>query len=637
MYYREPKKHKELRQIIRKSCNTLRLNNEIDPGCHVLYMLMHEKLGGQICYTIQDVIQVANTTDTYPLPLQASRLCDLAEVLSRRNRILFLRNTKFSERSLIVPDINTFLNKIVMKIYMPHTSDQHLSMPYQNGLLPLSHIKHQLPNIDSSLVIDVLSELKLCQVVLAPDLLGLIRFGRAASETSSSNSFVVPSHLSPALNHSSHDQQPNYVEKPSTSLPYATSVEHERVAKNETYSKIPKHSEHTNTSASIPPSPLCEGARESFSPQWCTAPESASKIKDQIYALGALAVGSQPILHSTSMKMPNEIRQVMSFHSLHSSSVLHLNESHHKSSKHRLSTSSLQTTQAFEIDNDLYENDIILSINSSSSSLGFRDKSGMNYRTEGVSLGCHTKQQNVCQNTSDCMHQTPSHNCLLSSVEAKKTVPTRRRSSLVQTQYSSDSNDERMHLLFPGLICLDQPNSEVWLHDKSFVWYSGWCLQCSSVHHFFSPWFIQSLILFLTFNFVASNNKGTNTLSTQEYNIWKKGMRWLSQNGTEIFVELVDDEKVLVVLMRSVKGAETEGVELRSSLIKAVFDIKQTCCPSMPTSECFIDPSHLKEIQGKYPLINGPWSCLVKYDIRDMAKTVVQATCGTRGLSIRLL
>ena len=79
------------------------------------------------------------------------------------------------------------------------------------------------------------------------------------------------------------------------------------------------------------------------------------------------------------------------------------------------------------------------------------------------------------------------------------------------------------------------------------------------------------------------------------------------------------------------------GVELRSSLIKAVFDVKQTCSPLMPTFEYLIDPSHVKESQGSYPIIKGPLSCLAIYDIKDIAETMAQTTCGTKGLSCTLL
>lgn len=288
---------------------------------------MREKFGGKICYTIQDVIQEAKVADTHPLPLQATRMCDLAEVLSGRNRILFLRNTKFPQKSLIVSDVNTLMNKIVWKMYVPQNSGEHVMMSYQNGLLPLSHIKHQLSNKDSSLVIHVLSELKLCRIVSASDLLSLIRFGRVRKEAYNSNSHTVRSYSVPVLILPSHDQQSNCEETP-TSLPY---VKHDRVACSATY----------DSTVSIPSSPQCERARESFSPQRSMAPESASKVKDQVCAIRALAAGSQPILlQSASMKVSNEcLPQVMSFHSLQSSSV---NETYYRSRKRRLSTFSLQ-------------------------------------------------------------------------------------------------------------------------------------------------------------------------------------------------------------------------------------------------------------------------------------------------------
>lgn len=55
------------------------------------------------------------------------------------------------------------------------------------------------------------------------------------------------------------------------------------------------------------------------------------------------------------------------------------------------------------------------------------------------------------------MDEISPHDPLLSLVETKKTVPTRQRSLVVQTQFPLYSDDERVYLFFPGLISFDQP------------------------------------------------------------------------------------------------------------------------------------------------------------------------------------
>ena len=600
-YFREPKKHRELRRNIKNSCSALRFNHEIDACCHVLNTFMLEKFEGGLACTIHDVIREVKMSDTYPLPLQASRLCDLAQVLSQRSPIFFWQDKKFPENGLLVLNLHKLLGKVVGTIFAP----QGFATSSQDGIVLLSQIRLQFPDLDSTLVLSLLSKLKFCLDVSDSTLLNLVRFGRAMKTSTTRSSSCITLFQSQAIL--------------SEKMPLTSSLSFTKEDRNiaecmmlhQNSSRIPKS---LTGPAPIPSSPRCEKARESCSPPQHTAPLSAVKINDQLYAMGASAGGSQPLLYSMSREVSNDLQidlhQWTSFHSLQ---YISLPQSHCM-----LSTS---------FEKDSYRS-ACFSSNTSLSSIVSDQPHEQNHGTDrGIQL--FLPEQNAPAHSS---HHSPVNIHSSSTEAAKKVVPVRRRSSLIQTQHISDK-----YLFFPGLVSRDQPSRGIWLCNKSFVAYTGWHLQCTDPHHFFFARFIQTLILCLTSDFVASSSKDSiSSFCPEKYTVWKNGLSWLSQNGIEALVELKDEGKSLLFLVRTVRGAEIKGFKLHSSLIKSIIDIKEECCPSMPTAEYFIDPSLLQDNQEGYPVIRGQLDQLIKYDIRMIAQTIVKASCGMKGESCQL-
>ena len=592
--FRDPKRHRELRQSIKRSCNALRDHDpKIDACCHVLHLFMLDKLGDKLACTIQDAIHEAKRDVKYPLPLQASRLCDLAQVLSTRFPILFLRDKEFPEKSLVVLKLGELFSRVVGTILAP----QGFAGSSQDGILSVPQIRLHFPDLDPSLVLSLLLKLKFCLAVSDPTLLSLIRFGRAMKSSTTRSSSCITLFQSQAQAIAS-EKVPH---TPSLSLTKEDEKMTEGLMVHQNPRRIPKSQ---LSPAPIPSSPRCEKARESCSPPQSSVPLSALKISDQLCAMGASAGGSQPMLYSplTGEEPQIDIHQWPSLRSLQQVSVPHLTQSQHIT----LSTSS------FEKDN------YCLSSSSSFSSMASDQQQDQKHGTMRMSIGNQVSSHSLCH--------AQVFQSLSSDTTAKQVKPLRRRSSLVQTQHFSEK-----YLFFPGLVSRKQPSSGLWLHNKSFIAYSGWYLQCIHPHHFFSPRFIQTLILCLTSDFVASNSKCSSSLYPEKYIVWKNGLSWLIRNGIEVFVGLKDDQKSLLVLVRSVRGEEINGVKVRSSLIKSITDIKEECSPSIPTAEYFIDPSHLQENQGGYPVITGSLDQLIKYNIQTIAQTMIVAMCGVKG------
>lgn len=172
------------------------------------------------------------------------------------------------------------------------------------------------------------------------------------------------------------------------------------------------------------------------------------------------------------------------------------------------------------------------------------------------------------------------------------------------------------YLFFPGLISPEQPKKDMWTKDE-FGFYSGWCLKCIKDQQFFSLRFLHTLLLRLSLSFGVT--KSSNGLCEQaEFTIWKNGLRWLNLDGIETIVEVVEDRKAVLLLMRMKERSILKGLQLRAAIIKKILDTKKEYCMQIVTSESFIDPSHLQE-RHSYPVINRPLDEIRRYDITLLA------------------
>ena len=726
-FYREPKRHRELRQCLKKSCEGLRVHERIDSCCHVLNVFLTKEFDKQFACTIEDITQKIRASETYPIPMQADRLCDLAEELSTRMKILFLRNKETPEKSWIVLDIDTLLSKINGRIFAPESLPEHCLTPTHTGVLPWSQIQRHLPDLDPSLVVSFLGRLEFCQVVQDPEVLSLIKFGKndtssiidsdeesgspasshrrslcsqmsiSSSQTYSSSASAVSSHTTssevlsehdghppsfsrresrdgldpnwvgtlfsintspqriasdvnhsqtdphshippsssspstelsqsnvpPSIHPSSHLPMHSYTHlftQPSThpssaalqqagNLPYSPSQHHPSAnQQHQPHNEVPHFVQST-----VPPQPshLEHISRQpnASSPTIFTSPSLSSSPEPQDFSPMAGSGSGRllsPVDASPSLHHPSTVSHSLPNHS-------HFNDRHER---RRQTSSPSQYSQASKLHNQIHNLHLGRATGGSQPSLPEEQARLAGGRQFGS------------------MQRSPSDSCTLLSGQPQHQCTTRARSEGGSPRMSrhmgciqSPVFDDKF-LFFPGLVNSGQPSGEMWLKDESFVFYSGWCLESSQPHKFFTPRYLQTLILRLAFGFAVSRrpNGGvlTSSLSlfSRECTIWKNGLRWLNLDGVETFVEMVEDGRALLLLMRAKKGSELRGVSLRSALIQKILDTKEEFCPDMPTSEYLIHPKHLRE-QESYPIITARLSRLIRYDVSIVAQAIV--------------
>lgn len=176
---------------------------------------------------------------------------------------------------------------------------------------------------------------------------------------------------------------------------------------------------------------------------------------------------------------------------------------------------------------------------------------------------------------------------------------------------------EEKYLFFPGLISPEEPKDNIWSNGE-FEFYSGWCLRCNHEQQFFSLRFLHTLLLRLSFGFAVTKS-ASGQYEKQECTIWKNGLRWLNLDGIETIVEMVEDRKAVLLLIRMKKDSILKGLQLRAAIISKILETKKEYSVRILTSESFIDPAHLR---GRccYPVINRRVDDLRRFDVTLIAK-----------------
>ena len=187
------------------------------------------------------------------------------------------------------------------------------------------------------------------------------------------------------------------------------------------------------------------------------------------------------------------------------------------------------------------------------------------------------------------------------------------------------------YFFFPGLVTLEVP-STVWEPQPQFDYHCSWILQCSQPDQFFGPRFLQVLLLKLAISCGFCKRPSSEVPSLQcKCFIWKNGIYWGDEFGVETLVEVVEQNRV-VVLMRCPE-VKSECLQLRSLLIQKVLAAAREFCSKVSTVESFINPSDTTQ----YPL--KPTSQLALYNISDVATAVakgVPAVVNDSGTSVFL-
>ena len=187
--------------------------------------------------------------------------------------------------------------------------------------------------------------------------------------------------------------------------------------------------------------------------------------------------------------------------------------------------------------------------------------------------------------------------------------------TIITTNLSSSS--EKL-LYFPALVSVE-PSSEVTITDGF-----GWCLWCPNPYQFFSTRFLHVLLLRIAYDFsLQINDVGiihrspVQTLD-RSCHVWKNGISW-TRDGVKTVVQVSEQNRSIVLLVQPLdESLELECLQVSSSVIQKILQIKEEFCHSCDTQECLISPHNIN-MALQYNLKD-----LSVIKIEDIARVLIQ-------------
>ena len=159
-------------------------------------------------------------------------------------------------------------------------------------------------------------------------------------------------------------------------------------------------------------------------------------------------------------------------------------------------------------------------------------------------------------------------------------------------------------LHFPCLLSTDRPDEM-----SREVYQFGWCLQCTSKHHFLPPRYFHVLSLRLAYK-MAQPQEGDQL--KRRCTFWKNGLYWSNGRGVGSLVEIVDGSQCVLVMM---SFKEHIIMSVGRDVIGEVMSVYKESCPSLEVKELVIDPKELA-----YPA-NTPRERTV-YSVKDILSAI---------------
>ena len=170
-------------------------------------------------------------------------------------------------------------------------------------------------------------------------------------------------------------------------------------------------------------------------------------------------------------------------------------------------------------------------------------------------------------------------------------------------------------LFFPGLVQSERPDSLVQQGALEF----GWCLKCMNPHEFLSSRFVHLLLLSVAYQFpLTSHSNPCSSVSglQRKCTIWRNGIFWRDDNNTCTVIELLDNNRCVMVAMSYT--STVEYAKLRGSLIALIRPLlHKQHSPALEVCEFLISP----DLVHQYPIDTLPDTDL--FDMYDVARSIL--------------
>ena len=194
----------------------------------------------------------------------------------------------------------------------------------------------------------------------------------------------------------------------------------------------------------------------------------------------------------------------------------------------------------------------------------------------------------------------------------------------ILTEQPVNFQTPEQYFFFPALVCVDPPPAtQLWDSDPRYTYQSGWVLQCSQPEHFYTPRFLQVLLLRLAFSFALAPDNSSKIQShlpviQRKCSVWKNGIYWVKA-GVASIVEMDKPSRELTVIMRCLNGIEISMhcVKLRSAIIQCILKAVKEFCPKVSATEYLVHPAEVH-----YPLNKSE---AMMFSVQAVSRAVAQS------------
>eukprot|EP00731_Ephydatia_muelleri_P018872 Em0011g912a len=137
----------------------------ISTDCNILYAFLQQMVPSEQVVTISQLLSKLQADETNVLPTETSKMIPLLTILSDKGLILFIFNKHSPDESWIVLQKSVLLEKVAGVLFAPESFPEYRALASNIGLVPITLITECFPDLDTHMLVEFLSQLKLCHLV----------------------------------------------------------------------------------------------------------------------------------------------------------------------------------------------------------------------------------------------------------------------------------------------------------------------------------------------------------------------------------------------------------------------------------------------------------------------------------------
>ena len=211
--YHESAGMSDLRRLLIKSCDELRIHEPITFNAHCFLVFLIDNFMNQPAVTIETISKRIEDQDTKEgvlefLPQNIEALYKICLELNDRGHILLLKDRIAVENSYIVIDKEFLLSKISGTVFAPEGFKQYKQLSTNTGVVPLSKIEECFPDKDPAILMGFLTHLEFCHEISDQALHQLI--SEQYSQVSGEHYYLFPGLISVQVDDTVWKLQSNY-------------------------------------------------------------------------------------------------------------------------------------------------------------------------------------------------------------------------------------------------------------------------------------------------------------------------------------------------------------------------------------------------------------------------------------------